>query len=178
MSEDKHRKIFSAGGGQNQDILKGIIVGLLGFVAVVLIFSVGMHVGGSRAKYSYSWAESYHTNFAGPRSGFLGNWRAFPQGDFISGHGAFGGIIELNDTGFVIQGRGDVEKVIIITNDTIIKRGRETMAVEVGLQVGDKVTVIGSPNDEGQIEAKLIRIFDDGRDKSSYMNKGFRHRFF
>lgn len=159
---------------KNKDILKWIIVGLLSFVVVILIFSVGMHVGGSRAKYSYRWAESYHTNFAGPRSGFFGNWRAFPRGDFISGHGAFGSIIELNDTGFVIQGRGDVEKVIIITSDTIIKQGRET--IEDGLKVGGKVTIIGSPNDEGQIEAKLIRIFNEGEIKSS--NKSFRSHFF
>ena len=92
----------------NQDILKWIIIGLAGFGAVVLIFGMGIFVGGAKAKFSYRWAESYHKNFAGPRSGFFGDWKSFPRRDLIEGHGAFGEIIKLNDTGFVIRGRGDV----------------------------------------------------------------------
>ncbi len=142
----------------HKDVLKWVIIGLAGFVVVVLIFSAGMFVGGTKARFSYRWAESYHKNFAGPRGGFLDDWQRFPSGDFIGGHGAFGEIIELNNSGFVIKGRGDIEKIIIITEDTVIKKGRET--VKDGLKVGDRVTIIGSPNEEGQIEAKLIRVFN------------------
>ena len=157
----------------NQDILKWIIIGLAGFGAVVLIFGMGIFVGGAKAKFSYRWAESYHKNFAGPRSGFFGDWKSFPRGDLIEGHGAFGEIIELNDTGFVIRGRGDVEKVIVITEDVVIKKGRKT--IKDGLQVGDQVIIIGSPNDDGQIEAKLIRVFA-GEEVS--MLRRPRHNFF
>lgn len=157
----------------NHDVLKWLIVGLAGFGTVVLIFGAGIFVGGAKAKFSYRWAESYHKNFAGPRSGFFGDWQRFPAGDFIGGHGAFGEIIELNDTGFVIKGRGDVEKIIVTDEDTVIKKGRET--IENGLQVGDRVTIIGSPNEEGQIEAKLIRVFSG--EKMSMLRKP-RHNFF
>ncbi len=143
---------------KQKDVLKWIIIGVAGFIVVVLIFGVGMFVGGMKARFSYRWAESYHKNFAGPKGGFLGDWRSFPQGDFIEGHGAFGEIIELQDAGFVIKGRGDVEKVIVTTKDTVVMKGRET--VKDGLKVGDNVVIIGSPNEDGQIEAKLIRIFN------------------
>lgn len=182
MREEKHnKKIFSAGdesalGGQNPDVLKWFIIGLAGFIVVVLIFAAGVKVGTLKAKYSYRWAESYHKNFAGPRDGFLGDWRRFPAGDFIGGHGAFGEIIELNDTGFVVKGRSDIEKIIITTDDTVVKKGRET--VEDGFKVGDRVTIIGSPNEKGQIEAKLIRVFSEDNPKRLPLRKSRSNFFF
>ena len=144
----------------NHDVLKWIIIGLAGFVIVVLIFSVGMFVGGMKARFSYRWAEEYHRNFAGPQVGFFGDWqRDLPGGDFIEGHGVFGEIIELNDSGFVIKGRENIEMMIIIMEDTKIKRGWET--IKDGLKVDDLAVIIGSPNEQGQIEAKLIRIFNE-----------------
>ena len=170
MNEEKHnKKLF-----YNPDVLKWVIVGLVGFIVIILIFSVGMKVGTLKAKYSYNWAESYHKNFAGPRGGFLGAWRGFPAGDFIGGHGAFGEVIEISDNGFVVKGRGDVEKIIIISEETVIKIGSET--VEDGLQIGDRVVIIGSPNEDGQIEAKLIRVFDGEQQKLLY--KRSRLHFF
>lgn len=146
---------------KNPDILKWVIVGLLVLILIILIFSFGLWVGGSKARFSYRWAESYHKNFAGPKSGFFGDWRApvSPPGDFIEGHGTFGEIIQINDTDFIIKGQGDVEKVIITTQDTIIQKRRNTIKKEE-LKVGNQIVVIGSPNKEGQIEAKLIRVFN------------------
>jgi len=150
---------------QNRDILKWVVVGLACFGAAVLIFGAGVFVGGTKAKFSYRWAESYHKNFGGPKEGFFGDWKEMPRGEFMEGHGSFGEIIELNTStssgrgSFVIKGRGDMEKIILTVPETIIKNGRDT--VEDGLKVGDKVVIIGSPNNEGQIEAKLIRIFNE-----------------
>jgi hypothetical protein len=145
----------------NRDVLKWIITGLAGFVIIVLIFGAGIFVGGMKARFSYRWAESYHKNFAGPRAGFFGDWQKLPlpPDDFIESHGTFGEIIKINDSDFVIKGQGDVEKVIIITKDTVIKKGMTTIKTEE-LKVGNQVVVIGSPNEEGQIEAKLIRLFN------------------
>jgi len=144
----------------NRDTLKWIIIGLAGFVIIVLVFGAGMFIGGMKARFSYRWAENYHKNFAGPRSGFFGDWRKLPPfpGDFIESHGTFGEIIKINDSDFVIKGRNDMEKVVIITKDTLIKKGMTTIKKDE-LKVGDNVVVIGSPNEQGQIEAKLIRIF-------------------
>ncbi|MBU4298516.1 hypothetical protein KJ636_00525 [Patescibacteria group bacterium] len=155
---------------KNKDLLKWVIIGLAGFVIIILAFGAGVKVGVSKANYSYRWTESYHKNFAGPRGGFLGDWRRFPAGDFISGHGAFGEIIEIKDNGFVIKGLKNVEKVVITNQETTITKGRKT--IKDGLKVGDNVVIIGSPNNEGQIEAKLIRVFD--RETKGLPYKPFR----
>ncbi len=143
------------------DALKWVIIGIAGFVIVGLIFGTGMFVGGLKARFSYKWAESYHKNFAGPQEGFLGDWRkAAPlPGDFLNSHGVFGEIIELRDNGFVIKGGGEVEKVVLFSDKTIIEKGRQNAGKDE-LKVGGQVVVIGSPDEQGQIEAKLIRIFD------------------
>jgi len=144
----------------NRDVLKWIIVAIIGFVIVVLIFSIGIFVGGMKARFSYRWAESYHKNFAGPQGGFFGDWRALPPpGDFIEGHGTFGEIIKINNSDLIVKGQGDVEKVILITKDTTIEKGRDTLKKEE-LKIGDSIVIIGSPNEQGQIEAKLIRLFN------------------
>ena len=141
----------------NSDALKWVIAGLIGFIVLFLTFGAGVKVGALKARYSYKWAENYHKNFGGPKSGFINNWRRFPVGDFINGHGSFGEIIEIKDSSFVIKGRENIEKVVIINKDTVITKSRET--IKDGLKVGDNVVIIGSPNEAGQIEAKLIRIF-------------------
>lgn len=135
------KKMLSVFSGENKDALKWVIIGLGVFVAVVLIFGAGVKVGEVKARYSYRWAENYHTNFAGK---------------FIDAHGTFGEIIEIKDNSFVVKGRGDIEKIIVTTKETVIKNGMET--IEDGLKVGDQVVIIGAPTSEGQIEAKLIRV--------------------
>jgi len=162
----------------NRDILKWVVIGLAGFAVVVLIFGVGMVVGGMKAKFSYRWAESYHENFAGPQGGFFGDWRNIPPlpGDFIEGHGAFGKIIEMQENEFVIKGRGDVEKVILIDDRTIIQKEREEIKKE-DLKVGNFVVVIGSPDEKGKIEAKMIRIFNGELEKPPILFKSKRFPF-
>lgn len=149
------KNIFKSKG----DTLKWVIVGLAIFAALVLVFGAGVFVGEMKARFSYRWAESYHKNFGGPQGGFMAGLPVPlpPSGDFIEGHGTFGEIIKINDTDFVIKGQGDVEKVVSIGGSTIISAGRKTIKKD-DLKVGDRVVVIGSPDEEGQIEAKLIRI--------------------
>ncbi len=144
---------------KHSDVLKWIIIGLLSFLVLIIVFAAGMRIGGTKARFSYGWAQSYHKNFAGPRKGFLENWRNFPRGDFVSGHGTFGEIIKINEGTLVVKGRGNVEKIILITDKTTIVSGRQEIKL-ADLKIDEQVVVIGSPNEEGQIESKLIRIFD------------------
>jgi len=163
MDENKQAKLEGkpscspADKKSNRDVLKRVIIGLAVFAVVCLIFWIGMFVGGTKARFSYRWAESYHKNFAGPREGFFGNWQLPPPSDFINSHGTFGQIIEIKENTLVIKGRDDVEKIVLIKDDTTINRFRETIKAS-DLKVNDFVVVIGSPNEAGQIEAKLIRV--------------------
>jgi hypothetical protein len=146
---------------RQRDIIKWVIFGVAVFAIVVLIFGAGMMMGGMRAKFSYRWAENYSQNFGGPREGFLGSLGKplLPPGNFIESRGSFGEIIKVNDSDVVMKGQGDVEKVILITDETIIQKAVNKIGKEE-LKVGDQIVVIGSPNDQGQITAKLIRIFN------------------
>jgi len=141
-----------------RDTLKRIIVGLAVFVIVVLIFGAGMFIGGMKARFSYRWAENYHRNFGGPEGGFMGELKMMPpNSEFIEGHGTFGQIIKIDGLTLVIKGRNDVEKIILIKDDTVIKRLRDTVK-PAELKVDEFIVVIGEPNDTGQVEAKLIRV--------------------
>ena len=155
MNEEKTIKKFF----QNRDVLKWVIVGLAGFAVLILVFGAGVKIGTMKAVYSYRWAENYHKNFGGPRDGFLGDLKNFPQGDFINGHGVFGSIIKINGGTIVAKTKDDVEKTILVSDSTIIQKGRERVKLP-DLKVDEDIVVIGSPNEEGQIEAKLIRVFD------------------
>ncbi len=141
----------------NPDILKWVIVGVVCFIIIVLAFGGGIWIGTQKAKFSYRWAENYHKNFAGPREGFMNNLGGFPAGDFIEAHGSFGKIIKIEGNNIIIQGRENVEKTILIKDDTVINSIKGDIK-PADLKIDDFITVIGSPNDFGQIEAKLIRV--------------------
>ncbi len=132
-----------------------IILGTIGIVILILlIFQAGMFVGFKKAGFSYKWGENYHRNFAGPRGGFFQEMRGR---DFIDAHGVFGQIIKIDGSTLVIKGRNNVEKIIVLKDDTVIRRLQDTLKPS-DLKVDDLIVVIGSPNDAGQIEAKLIRV--------------------
>lgn len=139
--------------GNKCDILKWVVIGLVAFAILAFIFGAGVFIGGMKARFSYRWAENYHNNFGGPKAGFFGDWQSESRGNF-------GQIIKINDSDIIIKGKDNVEKVIVITSQTLIEKGKNEIKKE-DLKVDDYIVVIGSPNDQGQIEAKLIRIFND-----------------
>jgi len=151
MDENKHIRI-------KHDTLKWIIIGIAVFVIAGLIFGAGMFVGGMKARFSYRWAENYHRNFGGPQGGFMGDWRMMPpDSEFIESYGTFGQIIKIDGSTLIIKGRNDVEKIILVKEDTIINRFRQNIKSDE-LKVDDYIVIIGEPNESGQIEAKLIRV--------------------
>lgn len=133
---------------------KKILIAILGIVLLLLAFKAGEFVGFRKANFSYRWGEQYYRSFRGPRRGFPGD---FGGNDFLSGHGTFGSVLKVASGSIVIQSREGAEKIILLTKDTAVNRFRETIPASE-LMAGDAVVVIGSPNNDGQIEAKLIRV--------------------
>jgi len=78
-----------------------------------------------------------------------------------TGNSYFGEIIAIERRGFTIREREHVERMILVTDRTIMKRGRKTL--QNGLSVGEAVIVIGDPASTGAIEAKLIRVVREQR---------------
>ena len=136
-----------------------LIIMILGvLIAFLIIFRLGVMVGFEKANFSYKWGENYHKNFAGPRGGFMNDLQRGGPGDrdFIDSHGTVGEIIKIEVDTVLVRGKDNVEKSILIKNDTSIVRFKDNIKI-TDLKIGDIIVVLGAANDNGQIEAKLVR---------------------
>jgi hypothetical protein len=135
-----------------------IIAGLFALAILIGTFSAGVAVGYRKARFSYAWGENYHRNFSGPRKGFLKDFSEDLMGrDFIGAHGTFGSIINIGDSELIVRGRDNVEKIVVVNSDTDIRRFRDSIQLN-DIKLDEPIVVIGEPNDQGQIEAKFIRV--------------------
>ena len=135
---------------------KGIVLGVGGLVILMVVFGLGVYVGGERADFSFRWAEEYHNNFGGPNMPFS----QLPGRDFTNANGVFGQIMQINQTApasLTIKGSDNVEKVILIGDKTTIRIARKNVKLS-DLKVDSYVVVIGNPNSSGQIQAELVRV--------------------
>lgn len=148
---------------QNDAVIKVIKI-IFVFIILISVFGLGVFVGETKARFAFRWFENYHKNFAGPREGFVNDWQKlpFPPGDILEAHGTFGKIIKINGTDFVIEGKNEVERIIKIDENTVIRsfKNMDFSLKLSDLKVGDYAVIIGSANEEGQIEAQFIRILN------------------
>lgn len=131
-----------------------LIAGLVGLAVLVGTFSLGVFVGYHKARFSYAWGENYHNNFGGPRGGLF---QDFSGKEFMDAHGTYGQIVKVDSSTLVVNGRDNVEKIVVVNDDTSIMILRNAVKIS-DLKVGDSIVVIGEPNEQGQIEAKFIRF--------------------
>jgi hypothetical protein len=123
-------------------------------VVTIFIFQAGIVVGFHKASFDRDWGDNYAKNF-GPTQAFriLGG---MPE-NLPNAHGAIGKIIEVNGPILTVEDRDGTEKAVLVDPDTIIRKMRED-ATTADLVANTSIVVIGNPNTQGQIEAKLIRI--------------------
>lgn len=142
---------------------KGTILTILGVIVLALVFSAGIGIGYRKANFSYQWGDNYHKMFGGPSQGFM---RQMPppleqmgmRDEFINPHGTAGSVIKVDGANLIIKGNDNIEKTILVSDKTVIRSGRQDIKA-ADLKVGDMTVTIGEPNDQGQINAKLIRVF-------------------
>lgn len=136
----------------------------VGVVIVALVsFAGGMAIGFRKARFSYKFGENYERNFVGgPFQGsqgeMMGRGSRGMMGDFRNAHGLAGTIISIADSNLIIKDKDGKENTIAVTDKTIIKRQRDDIKIS-DLKQDDQVVVIGSPGDNGVINADLIRVF-------------------
>jgi hypothetical protein len=85
----------------------------------------------------------------------------FGNDNFPNAHGAIGKIIKKELPTIIVQDKDNTEKVVLIKADTQIQKIKEK-ATQADLKIDDFIVVIGTPNEQGQIEAKFIRIMPAG----------------
>ncbi|MCL4395768.1 MAG: hypothetical protein M1482_13365, partial [Chloroflexi bacterium] len=136
-------------------------IAALALILALLIFFAGVRVGEMKAWFSYRWAESYGTNFGGdPESGGQPRsiQRAVPP-RFFNGHGVFNGeVISINGNRVLVKDRDGSEKTIVISGNTAIRRGPDELGLG-DVHPDQLIIVVGTPDDSGRIDARLIRLF-------------------
>lgn len=138
-----------------------ILYGIGTAIVVLLIFQAGMFVGYRKASFSYRWGDNYYRAFGGHRGGermmdekIMDSFRGK---DFTNSSGAIGKIVNINLPALTIKNSDGIEKMILIAHDTEVRRFRETIKADE-LKIGDFIVAIGAPNDDAQVEAKIVRI--------------------
>ena len=137
-----------------------IVLGLL--IIILASFGVGVFVGYNKARFSYAWSDYYDRNFGRPplNDGPLppGGFGFSPNDNFVSGHGTSGSIISVGSSSIAVSGNDGIERTVLLSTSTIVREHRGDIRFG-DLRVGEPVVVIGSTNNQGQIEARFIRAF-------------------
>lgn len=133
---------------------RGWVLGALAFLIVFFIaFGLGVSVGYRKAIFSSDWGRNYERNFSNipPLLGMMG-------GPPMNAHGTAGTVIDVSTSSISVQDNDNDERLIVVATDTIIKKMSDMVSLHA-ITVGDHVVVIGVPNANGQVEARLIRVF-------------------
>ncbi len=133
----------------------GIVYGAGIMLVVIIIFAAGVGVGFHKATFGRNWNEHYNENFGMGR--MMGMNKNGMMDTLPNSHGSIGKIIKLELPTILVEDKGNIEKSIAITSGTQIQKGQDTIT-SADLEVDDFVVVIGSPDDKGVIDAKLIRV--------------------
>jgi len=139
---------------QEPKTIRGILIGIGVMLIVIVIFQAGVFVGFRKAAFSYQLGDNYYKTFRGSRPvDMIG----VDGGNVPGGHGAVGKIVRIALPTIIIADEDNVEKIVLIGSSTMIKRFDQTISPEE-LQADDFVIIIGAPNKESIIHAKLIRL--------------------
>ncbi|MEI8361445.1 MAG: hypothetical protein WCG01_04920 [bacterium] len=162
---------------------KTVIIVFGGILLGSLVFSAGVSVGFHKARFAGQWNGNYERNF-GRRDDARGNcnfdrrsrqpFNNNKEGGFgenflppmpgrpnemMNSHGVSGQIFSLATTSFVVKDLDGLEKVVNFSSSTPVMSGFVSTST-TALKNDALVMVIGSPNNNGQIDSKLIRIFE------------------
>ena len=123
-------------------------------VLFLIVFQAGVFVGFRKAEFSFRGGDNYYRAFGEDRR------RQIPgmmHEEFPGANGSIGKVLSIALPVMVIEDRNSVEKTIRINNNTVIRRGRETLTSS-DLRTNDMLVVLGNPNTNAEIEATLVRL--------------------
>lgn len=128
-------------------------IAITGTIALVfVIFALGIYVGYRKAMFASDRGASYD------RSVFGGTPPWLAGGMPGSAHGVIGTVVDVATTSLVVEDGNSDEEWVEVPSTTIIRMYDRTMG-EDGMQVGERVVVIGQPGADGEIQARFIRVF-------------------
>jgi RNase P/RNase MRP subunit p29 len=131
------------------------VIVLAELIILTAVFSFGVSIGFRKAGFTYSWSQNYPNNFGGAR----GLMPPPSSGQLFNSHGLDGAILSVNKNIVVIKDEDSTEKSLVISPKTTIRFNFQSLQ-PADLKIGQEIVVIGEPNPQGQIDAKLIRVLD------------------
>lgn len=128
---------------------------ILGYVlATLLVFKVGEVVGIKKASYSYNMGDHFFRAFRDTDD----ESSITRDRDIPGGHDALGRVVRISlPTLTVLDRKDNIEKTITISSTTDIKRAQNDITPSE-LAVDNEVLVLGTPQADGTIDAKFIRL--------------------
>ena len=146
-----------------------IIIAVLAIAFAV--FQAGVFVGFHKASFLFKSGDNFYGAF-GNRNDRLTNGMGMGgqmfKDEFSGGHGAIGKIVKINLPNIVVIGPDNIEKSILVDENTNVHIQR-TVASTENLTIDQYISVLGTPNDQGQIMAKFIRIMPNNTNVSGKM---------
>lgn len=126
-----------------------------GLFLSVLVFHAGQVVGfrkaelslgllGGRGVYGYVDRQFLHE---------------FAEREIVNSHGVSGVVVSVAEPFFIIQSNAGLEREVLVSGDTIIRRGPSVITLS-DMQPTNRVVVLGSTEDTGALAAKFIRILE------------------
>lgn len=158
MEENTNKNSHMTNKDKRLKVMQRFVKAIAVIVIALIIFKIGVFVGYRKAGFSYRFGENYYRTFGGQRldSG-RGMMNGFMHDNMPGGHGVTGKVIKVSLPTIIVEGSDNIEKVININNDTLIRNMMDT-ATPTDIKIDDSIIVIGSPTPTGEIDAKLIRI--------------------
>ena len=129
---------------------KILLIIIAGVVVLLGGFSIGEHIGFRKASFSFQNGNSFYQTY-GP-----GNQGMTQPKDFSDTHGTVGKVISVTLPTITIEDRDNTEKVVLVSNQTVIRHFQDTLQPS-DIKAGDYIVAIGDPNPQSQIAAVLIR---------------------
>ncbi|MDP1833959.1 MAG: hypothetical protein Q8L11_03430 [Candidatus Moranbacteria bacterium] len=149
------------------------------FLVAVVSFGTGVAVGLHKARFSADFGRNYERNFMGERfdggPAPMGGPRFFDGSkypdkmmrqlegrDLRNAHGLAGTVISVTDNNIIVKDKDNKENTVVVNDKTLIKSRQDDLKVS-DLKADDQIVVMGSPDDNGVVNASLIRVFNNNQ---------------
>jgi hypothetical protein len=134
-----------------------VILTLAALVLALVIFQAGFFVGFRKASFEARFGGQFVGRMGDVNmmySPFIGNRGANP-------HGIVGVILSINMPKIMVKSEDGHEDTVSISSSTVVRQFRDNINADK-LKINDNVIILGSPNEDGSINASLIRVIPSG----------------
>ncbi len=142
-------------GHQHSRLFKWIVGTLLELIIVLGVFALGVQVGFHKAGFTYSWINNYPNNFGGSRPPV----KLPSSSEFLNAHGLFGTILSTGQNTLIVKDDDNNEKTVVVPANAVLRENFQDIHSS-DLKTGQQIIVIGSPDNQGRIDAKFIRVLN------------------